>query len=290
MKSKPQLQTTSKIILLLLIEIVIPSLALLNDNSLSTTQNRGLQGVLPHGISDCSASFIEASLNTHIRTPASLSLFEHHVQTYCANGGFCKALYRDDPYNPCQCLEGFSGPHCEFVGSDVAQGMSCSLKCQNDGVCRIGADTWENLIQYNYDYIPQEQRQYCSCPNEYYGTLCEHGIQDSTNIEICGDRPCLNGGICKAVVGEDGTTSRQCDCSETKILGVQHAGQYCEHNATDVCAAETYGGQVFCVNGGICKSEAYVSINFYLCIRDSFVMLLDILKSNILTIFPSRLL
>jgi EGF-like domain len=243
--------------LLLIVELPRLSIAILNDNHLSAAQHRALQGILPHGVSDCSASFIEASLQTPVTTQATASLFDHQVQAYCSNGGFCKAMYRDDPFNPCQCLEGYSGPHCEFVGSNVAPGLSCTLNCQNDGVCRIGAETWEKLLQYDYDATPQDQRQYCSCPNGYYGTLCEYGMKDNIiHLEKCGDEPCLNGGVCKEVLNQDGSTSRQCDCSGAKVLGVPHAGQFCEHNATDVCAVGEYGGQVFCVNGGTCKSDA----------------------------------
>jgi hypothetical protein len=251
-----RLTKMKEFMLLFVIELTITSLAETTDNFAPANGERDLQGILPHGISDCSASFIEASLNTHMRTPADLSIYEPNLQVYCSNGGFCKAMYRDDPYNPCQCLEGFSGPHCEFVGSDVAKSLSCTLNCENDGVCRIGASTWENLLQYNYDSTPPEQRQYCSCPSGYFGTLCEHSSLDHSKTEKCGDQPCLNGGVCIDVVGEDGDKTRQCDCSDAKLDGIHYAGQFCEHNATDVCSEGQYGDQVFCVNGGTCKSDA----------------------------------
>lgn len=248
------MKSAENILLLLIAEALIPTLVFGNERPIIENE-RMLQvsrGGLPRGITNCEASFVEASLNIDHSTSASI--YEHRQKIFCANGGFCKAIYKDDPYNPCVCIEGFSGPHCEFEGTD-AELPACTMKCHHGGVCRIGAQSWNELLQFDYKNTPPEEWQYCDCPNGVYGKNCEHDVKNKTRV-ICGEKPCLYGGSCIERIDENGVSSYECDCSKANIDGVQHAGLYCEHKATSTCSNEQYNGKQFCVNGGTCKSAS----------------------------------
>lgn len=166
----------------------------------------------------------------------------------------CKASWIRTPDDPCECLDSYEGPHCEFERGD--QPERCVLGCENDGVCKIGAPTW----QHYYRGIAEEtdtwanplDLQHCDCPEGYTGLLCElQGVK-------CGDGYCHNGGTCIQTNQRDGSIKHFCDCSTSRSTTLNgpkvYAGEFCEHESTSFCSEEDESS--FCVNGGSCKSES----------------------------------
>lgn len=215
--------------------------------------NRSLQGTLPSGVTDCDASIGRTGSSVAYRS-ASTSLYEPFEPIFCMNDGFCKSSYKLNPDNPCECVEGYAGPHCEFVGTEADVPSNCTLECQNDSTCKIGAQSWTSMLHYQFADVRPENIQYCSCSAGFFGPFCEYNVNDDNSV-ICGGKPCFNGGTCVETVDEVGIKSSHCDCTTADIGGVLHAGTYCENEATTQCSDDGNGRQ-FCVNGGTCKGDS----------------------------------
>jgi hypothetical protein len=169
-------------------------------------------------------------------------------ETFCVNGGSCKTNHFLNMSEPCICLDGFKGQHCEYK---EAEKPSCDLECNNHGVCQLG----EQHYMKPYDTFLDSgiDLQYCSCPDGYFGTQCEY------KGRLCGDKHCFNGGACVELEQADGTTIFSCDCSTAFDDENSYAGEFCEAESTSFCSRmPDHNGQQFCVNGGSCKGDSYV--------------------------------
>ena len=170
---------------------------------------------------------------------------------FCVNGGTCKADYASSPQHPCRCGNDHDGPHCEFAKDSVPQ---CTLTCMHGGKCKLGMRTYtESSDQYLQGFFENNTRyQYCDCPKEYYGATCE------TKSTVCGNRHCFNGGQCKTTKLSNGTMTHNCDCTAGKQANKAFAGRYCQYDSTMFCdgGQTKENGQLFCSNGGTCKSGA----------------------------------
>lgn len=184
---------------------------------------------------------------------------EDNPMPFCANNGLCRDDWEENPQQPCECRPGFGGPHCELPSNKVP---TCTMPCENGGVCMVGATSWEQLLQGS-DY--NLQRQYCMCKDGYHGLYCEHPA------EPCGeDNFCYNGGTCVSIdrTNGDGTisTSYHCDCTTAGDTKRAFAGEYCEYPASTMCSNDIdHNGRHFCVNGGMCNDESYVGYREFFC-------------------------
>ena len=194
--------------------------------------NRQLQ--LPEGVVKCDDedNFGNVMLYT-----------ENNPMPFCTNQGTCRSDYADHPEQPCNCPEGYAGPHCEYMEDEVP---SCDLTCQNGGTCMVGVISWEEL--FGEDYFSQT---YCMCEDGYHGIYCEHAPAQ------CGDDlVCLNGGSCVTMF-DRGVETHYCDCTSAGNSKRGYAGESCEFPASTMCAdGLDQNGRHFCVNGGICKDES----------------------------------
>lgn len=86
----------------------------------------------------------------------------------CKNGATC--VPTDSSYD-CDCVLGWTGPHCETRQYCVPN------PCKNGGTC-----------------IPQEDGYKCNCLSNYEGNDCE-------KANVCSPNPCKNGGLCKEMNG-----------------------------------------------------------------------------------------
>lgn len=167
---------------------------------------------------------------------------------FCVNNGICQASWVNDPRQPCQCLDAYAGPHCEFAADQVPN--VCHLGCRNGGTCALGASSWQHYHRNDGGWTDPFDLQHCECTKGYTGLICE---QQGTP---CGDDRCHNGGTCVLTSDSDGSNKYSCDCTTAKNSdGVSvFAGQYCEHEATSVCSDQN--ANQFCVNGGTCRSDS----------------------------------
>lgn len=160
-----------------------------------------------------------------------------------------------NPDQPCDCKDGFHGPHCEFTTPLSEQ--KCDLGCQNGGSCVRGFSGLNQAkLQYGQSgFFTEADYQWCDCPEGTEGVHCEH----QTNIDgerKCGGRfPCQNGGECVTVVDEvNGGSKDQCDCSKANNGTHYFAGKVCQHVSTSFCSLNIdQNGKPFCVNGGTCR-------------------------------------
>lgn len=150
---------------------------------------------------------------------------------------------------------GFAGPHCEFTGTEDDVPNECTMQCQNDGVCVIGAQSWQVVTHYNFANTPIDKIQYCTCPDGFAGPLCEFDIRSQSYTTCVNNQNCQHGGTCVTVYAGDNTMQNHCDCTTANDDGILHAGANCENEATTICA-DDHNGRQFCVNGGTCKSES----------------------------------
>lgn len=148
----------------------------------------------------------------------------------------------------CNCTGGYHGPHCEFPKGVEKPDFfkSCSLQCENDGVCAEGRKDNGILAHIaDIDHLinsTSDTYEHCICPTGFAGNLCEHVV------EVCPDNQhvCFHGSECV----DEGNDS-ECDCEASEnTTGFLTAGEYCQHKATIECDAES---GVFCVNNGTCK-------------------------------------
>lgn len=104
------------------------------------------------------------------------------------------------------------------------------MKCDNDGICIDGPDSW-----------------HCQCPSGFFGPLCEKQTRNCKDYPSEADcqvlktvtegacsheRSCLHGGTCK------NTLASFCECP------LEWAGEHCE---VPVCPADA------CANRGKCR-------------------------------------
>lgn len=86
----------------------------------------------------------------------------------CRNGALCEDANGFAAELTCQCLAGFTGPHCETNVDD------CQVQpCANGATCLDGVNHFS-----------------CLCPAGFSGRFC------SINLDDCASQPCLNGGRC----------------------------------------------------------------------------------------------
>ena len=111
-------------------------------------------------------------------------------QPRCANGGHCF----NEPNNfICVCLDGFSGPRCQF---NIEQ-MCAELDCSGNGECAVDNTDENNVFVY------------CNCDIGYMGEDCFH--RNACKL----DRPCSEFTIedgCTAIATTDGQGDFTCDC------------------------------------------------------------------------------
>lgn len=159
---------------------------------------------------------------------------------FCMNGGTC-----NDPGEPCDCPEGYSGFSCEFI-----KGTDCNLDCGDNGECRLGAPPGDSYAHaYWFSEDDQENYQYCECKNGFGGKHCEVSGED------CGDFVCLNGGQCTNQFGIPMVDRCFCeyavqdnpDGSKTYF-----DGRFCQYPSTSVCY-ESDIEAYWCANGGTCS-------------------------------------
>ena len=85
---------------------------------------------------------------------------------FCTNNGTCNV---EGSYLGCTCLSGFRGPSCEFKEAESTS--VCNLKCQNKGVCRIGAKDVSYLDKFGptlslFNATYNENFEHCVCPGK----------------------------------------------------------------------------------------------------------------------------
>lgn len=163
---------------------------------------------------------------------------------YCVNGS-CKNHFLVTPTEPCQCEDGWEGPHCEYP---VGEAPLCDLDC-NTGICRLGKLEYSNESNM---FVPTiKDHQYCVCPNGTYGPRC--GSQGTP----CGGDHCFNGGTCVGRLDTNGQLQSNCDCSTAVTDEVSYGGEFCEAESNAFCTRlPDHNGQQFCVNGGTCKGAS----------------------------------
>ena len=189
---------------------------------------------LPSGITKCDDADNFGNIMTYT---------EANPMPFCANHGTCRYKYENHPEQPCECSEGYAGPHCEYMSDEVPK---CTLKCQNGGKCMVGAVSWEDIFKETLF-----ESQYCMCPDGYSGDECEHAPQP------CGDELiCLNGGSC-VKLNDNGVETYHCDCTSAGTEDRAFAGEACEYPSSTICSEELdNNGRHFCVNGGTCEEES----------------------------------
>lgn len=153
------------------------------------------------------------------------------------------------------CPEGFSGPICEFADSETS--ASCSLKCENEGICVKGAKDYSYLNKGGIDMselthitnvVHTEDFESCKCRANYTGLTCETEVR-SCSPEV--NHICLHGATC-VQLGNNYT----CDC-DVEGVHSRFAGKYCQHKSTSLCTPDGMPGtgknkNAFCVNNGKC--------------------------------------
>lgn len=180
---------------------------------------------------------------------------------FCTAQGKCK----DDAEkkaNPCECLQGHRGPHCEFMTGSVPE---CTLACGHTllhedgtfeqsltggrGKCTLGMKDFESARYRDFWSSHDGNYQYCKCPKGWFGDNCEvPGIE-------CGSAHCFNGASCLESTNNNGQSTYACDCKTAGHDGKNYAGQYCENVESGACTGseQDANGHLFCTNGGTCK-------------------------------------
>jgi EGF-like domain len=205
--------------------------------SLSTaTAEDAITNSIPDGVVLCANPVFEDGL--------SIDLQSTIFGLFCTNGGTC----RENPTveAPCDCPDGYVGPHCEFQEADLPS--ECTLECFNEGVCTLGFRAFQQVRLT----ASLPDAQYCTCPEDKIGYQCE------IDAEPCGsDYHCMHGGTCSPVRQPDGTVKEYCDCTTAVQGGVHYAGRFCQNEATSTCTADEdeHNGHMFCVNGGTCRKD-----------------------------------
>ncbi|KAL7568588.1 hypothetical protein ACA910_002699 [Epithemia clementina (nom. ined.)] len=186
---------------------------------------------------------------------------------FCVNGGSCRLKAANFTLQPCQCVKGFTGRHCEYSIEDVQD--SCVLTCSDNGTCQHGMNPSEETGPNGLLTLQNggtSNFMHCICKDGYAGTNCEY------EAVKCGGRRryCFHGSTCVEITGggSGSTESQVCECSSTN--GKKFGGSFCEFIATDYCenpvdidddtAMQTFDASYkmssaedpYCVNDGRC--------------------------------------
>ena len=129
------------------------------------------------------------------------------IDMFCVNNGLCRVQAINFVDQPCDCPDGFTGRHCEYMAEHVQQ--MCSLECSGVGMCQHGINPYEDngangALDLNgggtTDFM------HCVCSEGHAGTNCEYDY-----IKCGGEnRFCFHGSQC---VMEGVTTGEVCECS-----------------------------------------------------------------------------
>ena len=147
----------------------------------------------------------------------------------------------------------FYGLHCEFPEEESS---SCTLKCENGGVCRNGVKDYSSMAENGLDvdtYLGESSDEHCVCPEGFAGQTCE-----ITDVVPCGtDGFCFNGQDCLTVKTLDGKIySHECVCDWG------FGGRFCEIPRDDVQNCPAPDGHdpasYYCAHGGLCGIEPYL--------------------------------
>ncbi len=168
------------------------------------------------------------------------------TEIFCTNRGTCADGFETKTH-PCECRSGHRGPHCEF---DTGFVPDCTLQCENAGTCTLGIKDYDTAIQEEFWALHDGNFMFCECPEGWFGLKCE--VQGTK----CGEKTCFNGAACLQTEHSDGDVEFTCDCSTAQTNTASYAGEFCENESSAFCTKnENQNGQVFCVNGGVCKEE-----------------------------------
>lgn len=134
----------------------------------------------------------------------------------------------------------------------------CSLPCLN-GQCVFGRQNatippfWINYFDIDHDGKNELESMHCVCTDGFDGPLCEIERAPCGQSEYC-----YYGSQCVSHV-ENNAAVRECDCNAANTYQVSYAGDYCQYKVTQFCLRneESSSGNLFCVNGGTCRSNIY---------------------------------
>jgi hypothetical protein len=83
---------------------------------------------------------------------------------FCTAQGTCKDDFESKAH-PCECRDGYRGPHCEFLRGQVPD---CVLECQNGGECTLGVKDFETAKYQEFWLTHDGNYQHCvSIPARY---------------------------------------------------------------------------------------------------------------------------
>lgn len=177
---------------------------------------------------------------------------------FCVNGVACNTG-PDKNRLPCKCPAEFRGRHCEFTTEHHDKLPDCTLKCLNGAQCAKGFRLATNVEkQYNFSFDPNHQSgyQHCVCPENYFGTTCEHrAITCGVSASFC-----FHNSQCVSATPPPGSSSsntqqqKVCDCSTAHNETHSFAGLGCQFKATEFCTKKVgVNGHQFCTNHGKCN-------------------------------------
>ena len=132
--------------------------------------------------------------------------------------------------------------------TDYIDLSSCSLSCENSGMCQFLDGTIQDLQNWM-----QSGRMImkCQCAEGYTGTGCEQ-IKPICNLQTL---KCPNGIPCDTYPNSN-PTQYHCDCSVADRISSTTA-QLCRNTYTEYCSSSITNGATvsFCTNGGKCKAD-----------------------------------
>jgi hypothetical protein len=76
---------------------------------------------------------------------------------FCTAQGTCKDGF-ETMAHPCECREGYRGPHCEFIRGQVPE---CVLECNNGGECELGVKDFETAKYQEFWLTHDGNYQHC---------------------------------------------------------------------------------------------------------------------------------
>lgn len=170
---------------------------------------------------------------------------DEYGEFFCLNGSTCKEDF-ETKLRPCECLDGYRGPHCEFEDGSVPR---CDLECEHDGECQLGIKDYDTAL-YTEFWKTDGGYMHCTCEQGYFGDRCE------VEGEPCGTAHCFNGASCLETINIAGDTTYACDCRTAFNAEGSFAGDYCQAESTSFCTkTANANGHLFCTNGGACPDE-----------------------------------
>ena len=135
------------------------------------------------------------------------------------------------------------------ITTDFINLSTCSLNCENNGVCQYLNGTMEELqnrMQSGYMIMK------CQCTEGYTGLGCEQ-VRPTCNVPTL---KCPNGVPCDTYPGSN-PTQYHCDCSVADRISSTTA-RFCRNTYTEYCSPGIINGAneiSFCTNGGKCKGD-----------------------------------